>query len=143
MSQQIDPLIERLGLSMWRVQRKIMSQNSMHKELGLTVPQMGLLNMIAKEKKSRVVKLAECMDVKSSAVTVMLDRLELLGFVKREPDESDRRAVVVTITEKGQDILEEGHRRSKLLLAEHLSILKPEELQIFAEYYRMLEEQKR
>lgn len=100
MPHQIDPLIDRLGLSMWRVQRKIMSQMSLHKELGLTVPQMGLLNMIAKEKKSRVVQLAESMEVKSSAVTVMLDRLEVLGYIKREPDGKDRRAVVVTITEK-------------------------------------------
>ncbi|MEK3946302.1 MULTISPECIES: MarR family winged helix-turn-helix transcriptional regulator [Paenibacillus] len=143
MPHQIDPLIDRLGLSMWRVQRKIMSQMSLHKELGLTVPQMGLLNMIAKEKKSRVVQLAECMEVKSSAVTVMLDRLEALGYIKREPDGKDRRAVVVTITEKGQQVLEEGHFRSKELLAEHLSILKPEELRNFAEYYRMIEDQER
>ncbi|ETT59453.1 MULTISPECIES: MarR family transcriptional regulator [Paenibacillus] len=143
MPHQIDPLIDRLGLSMWRVQRKIMSQMSLHKELGLTVPQMGLLNMIAKEKKSRVVQLAESMEVKSSAVTVMLDRLEVLGYIKREPDGKDRRAVVVTITEKGQQVLEEGHFRSKELLAEHLSILKPEELRNFAEYYRMIEDQER
>lgn len=143
MSQQIDPLMERLGLSMWRVQRKIVSQMSLHKELGLTVPQFGLLNMIAQEKKSRVVQLAECMEVKSSAITVMLDRLEILELIKREPDENDRRAVVVTLTEKGQGILEEGHLRSKLLLAEHLSILTPEELQEFARCYRILEEQKR
>jgi len=120
-----------------------MSQMSLHKELGITVPQMGLLNMLAKEKKSRVVQLAECMEVKSSAVTVMLDRLEVLGYIKREPDGKDRRAVVVTITEKGQQVLEEGHFRSKELLAEHLSILKPEELRNFAEYYRMIEDQER
>ncbi|MEK3663590.1 MarR family transcriptional regulator [Paenibacillus sp. FSL F4-0236] len=143
MPHQLDPLIERLGLSMWRVQRKIMSQRTLHKELGLTVPQMGLLNIVAKEKKSRVVQLAESMEVKSSAITVMLDRLEALGFIKRETDGSDRRAVVVTITEQGQQILEEGHLRSKQLLAEHLSILKPEELQKFAEYYRMIEDQER
>jgi DNA-binding MarR family transcriptional regulator len=143
MPHQLDPLIERLGLSMWRVQRKIMSQIALDKELGLTVPQMGLLNMISKEKRSRVVQLAECMEVKSSAVTVMLDRLEVLGFINREQDGKDRRAVVVTITEQGQHILEEGHFRSKQLLAEHLAILKPEELQMFAECYRMIEDQKR
>jgi DNA-binding MarR family transcriptional regulator len=120
-----------------------MSQMSLHKELGLTVPQMGLLNIVAKEKQSRVVQLAESMEVKSSAITVMLDRLEVLGFIKRETDGKDRRAVVVTITELGQRTLEEGHFRSKQLLAEHLSILKPEELQNFAEYYRMIEDQER
>jgi len=116
---------------------------SLHKELGLTVAQMGLLNTIAKEKRSRVIQLAESMEVKSSAITVMLDQLEALGFVKRETDGKDRRAVVVTITEQGQHVLEEGHFRSKKLLSELLGILKPEELRNFAEYYRMIEDQER
>ncbi|WP_342437504.1 MarR family transcriptional regulator [Paenibacillus sp. FSL L8-0436] len=143
MPQQIDPLIEAVGLSMWRVQRKITSQMSLHKEIGLTVPQFGLLRMIAQEKKARVIQLADKLEVKSSAVTVMLDRLEALGLIAREPDENDRRAVIVTLTAKGQELLEEAQYRSLLLLAEHLSILKPEELQNFADYYRFLEKQER
>lgn len=143
MPQQIDPLIEAVGLSMWRVQRKITSQMSLHKEIGLTVPQFGLLRMIAQEKKARVIQLADKLEVKSSAVTVMLDRLEALGLIAREPDENDRRAVIVTLTTKGQELLEEAQYRSLLLLAEHLSILKPAELQNFADYYRILEQQER
>ncbi|MFC3747439.1 MarR family winged helix-turn-helix transcriptional regulator [Paenibacillus sp. GCM10012306] len=143
MSKQIDPVIEGIGISMWRVQRKIVSQMSLHKEIGLTFPQLGLLNMIAHEKKSRVIQLAEKMEVKSSAVTVMLDRLELLGFIARVPDEQDRRAVVVTITAKGEESLKEAQYRSKVLLAEHLAILEPEELKAFAKYYEILDKQER
>lgn len=144
MPQQIDPLVERVGLSMWKVQRRIMSNMSLPKEIGLTVPQFGLLHMIAaQETKARVVQLAEKMEVKSSAVTVMLDRLELLGLVGRQPDEKDRRAVIVSITDKGQELLQEAQYRSLLLLSEHLAILEPEELQRFADYYRLLEKQER
>ncbi|WNS42551.1 MarR family transcriptional regulator [Paenibacillus sp. MMS20-IR301] len=143
MTQEINPLIERVGLSMWKVQRKIMSQMSMHKEMGLTVPQFGLLHMIAQEKQARVIHLADKLEVKSSAVTVMLDRLELLELIARVPDENDRRAVIVTITGKGQGILEEAQRRSMELLQEHLAILEPEELQNFADYYTLLEKQER
>ncbi|WP_150270181.1 MarR family winged helix-turn-helix transcriptional regulator [Paenibacillus tepidiphilus] len=143
MSQHIDPLVEQLGLSMWRVQRKISSQMSLPQEIGVTVPQFGLLRMIAQEKNARVIQLAEKMEVKSSAVTVMLDRLELLGLCKREPDVQDRRAVIVSITPEGRAALDEANRRSMLLLSEHLAILNPQELQIFAEYYLMLEKQER
>ncbi|KWX76269.1 MarR family winged helix-turn-helix transcriptional regulator [Paenibacillus jilunlii] len=143
MSQQIDPLVERLGLSMWKVQRKIASQMSLHQEIGLTVPQFGLLRMIAQEQNARVIQLADKMEVKSSAVTVMLDRLELLGLSAREQDEHDRRAVIVTLTDKGEKLLEEGKNRFLLLLSEHLAILKPEELQNFADYYQMLDQQER
>lgn len=143
MTQQKDPLVESIGLSMWRVQRKIISGMATQKELGLTFPQYSLLSMIAKEKKSRVVHLAEKMEVKSSAVTVMLDRMEILGLISRETDENDRRAVVVSITEKGQSVQAEGKRRSEMLLSEQLSILKPDELQRFAEYFDKIERQER
>lgn len=143
MSQPIDPLVERLGLSMWKVQRKITSQMSLHKEMGLTVPQFGLLRMIAQEQNARVIQLADKMEVKSSAVTVMLDRLELLGLSVREPDEQDRRAVIVTLTAKGEKLLEEARYRYLLLLSEYLAILKPEELRNLSDYYLMLEQQER
>ncbi|OKP98558.1 MarR family winged helix-turn-helix transcriptional regulator [Paenibacillus sp. P46E] len=143
MSQPIDPLVERLALSMWKVQRKITSQMSLHKEMGLTVPQFGLLRMIAQEQNARVIQLADKMEVKSSAVTVMLDRLELLGLSVREPDEQDRRAVIVTLTAKGEKLLEEARYRYLLLLSEHLAILKPEELHNLADYYLMLDRQER
>ncbi|MRN54171.1 MarR family winged helix-turn-helix transcriptional regulator [Paenibacillus monticola] len=143
MTQQIDPLVEEIGMSMWRVQRKIISQMSLHKEIGLTVPQFGLLHMIAQEKKSRVVQLAEKMEVKSSAVTVMLDRLEMLNLIARVQDENDRRAVAVTLTDKGEGVLKEAQYRSNLLISDCLSILEPEELQFFAKCFRMLEKQER
>ncbi|SEN68038.1 DNA-binding transcriptional regulator, MarR family [Paenibacillus sophorae] len=143
MSRQIDPLVEQIGLSMWRVQRKIISGIGLQAELGLTFPQFILLNMIANEGRARVVRLAERMEVKSSAVTVMLDRMEGVGLISREPDENDRRAVVVTLTDKGEEIRTEGQRRSLISLDQYLSILTPEELRHFAEYYDMLERQER
>ncbi|BCG61456.1 MULTISPECIES: MarR family winged helix-turn-helix transcriptional regulator [Paenibacillus] len=143
MPPETDPLVEQIGLSMWRVQRKIISGMSLQKELGLTFPQFALLNMIAREGRARVVTLAERMEVKSSAITVMLDRMDAIGLVNREQDENDRRAVVVTLTEKGEIMCAEGQRRSLVLLEEYLSILTPEELHRFAEYYDMLDRQER
>ncbi|MNH40950.1 hypothetical protein D3C72_2489920 [compost metagenome] len=73
----------------------------------------------------------------------MLDRLELLELTARVPDENDRRAVIVTLTTKGEELLKEAQYRSLLLLTEHLAILKPEELKNLAEYYLLLEKQER
>ncbi|MNF12295.1 hypothetical protein D3C80_2137240 [compost metagenome] len=58
-------------------------------------------------------------------------------------DENDRRAVTVTLTVKGEELLKEAQNRSLVLLTEHLAILKPEELEKFAEYYTLLEKQER
>lgn len=143
MSQPIDPLVEKIGLSMWRVQKRILSGISLHKDLGLTFPQYSLLNMISQEGSARVITLADKMEVKSSAVTVMLDRMESIGLISREPDENDRRAVVVRLTEKGESTRVEGQRRTLQMLDQILSILTPEELGRFAQYYEMVEKQER
>jgi DNA-binding MarR family transcriptional regulator len=43
----------------------------------------------------------------SGAVTAMLDRLERIGLVQRRPDPSDRRRVLVRLTDKAQRIASE------------------------------------
>jgi MarR family transcriptional regulator, organic hydroperoxide resistance regulator len=40
-------------------------------------------------------KLADCTGLTTGGVTVMLDRLEKAGFVKREPNPNDRRSVLI------------------------------------------------
>src|SRR5579883_2366152 len=42
-------------------------------------------------------KLAECTGLTTGGVTVMLDRLEKAKFVKREPNPSDRRSLLIRV----------------------------------------------
>ena len=51
--------------------------------------------------------LARTLNVSKPAITRALDRLEKLEFVKRKPDESDRRSVLVQRTVKGSGYLRE------------------------------------
>jgi len=46
--------------------------------------------------------LARDLELSSGAMTSRLDRLESLGHIRRLPDPSDRRAVVVELTEQGR-----------------------------------------
>ena len=48
-------------------------------------------------------KLARRMELSSGAITNRLDRLEEAGLVRRLPDPSDRRGVIVELTEKGRE----------------------------------------
>jgi DNA-binding MarR family transcriptional regulator len=47
-------------------------------------------------------RLAEATGLSAAATTSMIDRLERKGFVRRQPHASDRRQVVVEMTEEGQ-----------------------------------------
>ena len=57
----------------------------------------------------------------------MVDGLVLNRLVRREPSPKDRRKVTLTLTTRGQEILEKAKNGTQARLAEVLSRLTPEE----------------
>lgn len=55
-------------------------------------------------------RLAERIVRTTGAMTKLVDRLERSGYVAREPDPSDRRAVLVRLTAAGSRVANEAHR---------------------------------
>ena len=53
-------------------------------------------------------ELSEAMEVTKPAISKMLNVLEDKGYIERQQDSKDRRAVYVTLTEKGQGVREES-----------------------------------
>src|SRR5690242_14276855 len=51
-------------------------------------------------------KLAEGMCLTTGGVTVMLDRLERAGYIKREPNPDDRRSLLVRVSAKKKEKLD-------------------------------------
>lgn len=51
-------------------------------------------------------ELAQDTYFEQSNMTLILDKLELKGLIKREPKENDRRAYLVTITAQGRELKE-------------------------------------
>lgn len=75
--------------------------------------------------------LAASMMLSSGGTTARLDRLERAGLVRRSPDPHDRRALLVRLTERGRDLIDDavaaGVARQQELLAA-LSARKREQL---------------
>jgi DNA-binding MarR family transcriptional regulator len=69
-----------------------------------------LLERLVGSKPIRMSRLAEWLEVDKSTMTTEIRRLEKAGLVTREPDPSDRRAVLVSATEEGAVAIER-HRR--------------------------------
>ena len=59
-------------------------------------------------------ELTESLMLTSSGTTKRLDRLEAAGLVRRGPDPTDRRAIVITLTP-------EGLRRTDAVMTDHLA----------------------
>jgi len=77
-------------------------------EHGITAPQLAVLGEASRLGGSSIGALARGVHLSQPTVSGVLDRLERRGYVRRERSQSDRRAVVVTTTEKGEKVLHES-----------------------------------
>ena len=87
-----------------------------------------------------VSELARAENVSVPAVTRMLDALETDGLAYREPSEDDRRAVNVLPTEAGLHVMEAARARRVQRIADELSFLTREELEVVLKAAELLGE---
>lgn len=73
---------------------------------GLTTARTHLLWVLYHGGPQTQVHLAEAIGVTPRNVTTLVDALDATGFARREPHPSDRRAVLVQLTERGLSIME-------------------------------------
>jgi DNA-binding MarR family transcriptional regulator len=89
---------------------------------GLTPARTHLLWELGRRGPSTQRALADALGVSARNVTGLVDALEGTGFVVRQPHPEDRRATLVTFTERGATVFEEmgrGHEEfARLLFAD-------------------------
>jgi len=78
----------------------ILFHQKLAERVGLHMTDMQCINLLDLLGPVTPGKLAECTGLTTGGVTVMLDRLERAGFVKREPNPNDRRSVIVRVNPK-------------------------------------------
>lgn len=75
--------------------------------IGLAVGQEALLMELAEHGPRSQAQLAAAAGCEPPTITSAVRRLEANGIVRREPSTTDKRAVVVDLTQKGRTVLEE------------------------------------
>jgi DNA-binding MarR family transcriptional regulator len=78
---------------------------------------------------TRMTTLAERVGVTKQAIGSVVSELEAKGFVRRETDAQDRRAVTITFTEDGWTFLQDAHQVKREIEAEYAATLGEEGLQ--------------
>jgi DNA-binding MarR family transcriptional regulator len=131
--KEVNPYFDRIQKSLQIVIHKMQPKllESMN-ALGVTTTQLFVLGLIKKQGSCKVTQLAEMMDVKPSAVTLLVDRLEENGLVLREHDKKDRRVVNISLTEHGDEKLKKVMEERKAIAGRYLSHLTEEELLVMA-----------
>lgn len=70
-------------------------------------------------------RLGDCLDLRHSSLTSLVDRLEAQGLVRRRPDAHDRRKVLIEPSDEGRAYTEARRERLRAAIAETLMRLEP------------------
>ena len=105
----------------------------------LTLAQLSILVTLIDRGPIRMTELAAHERVRTPTTTVAIRRLEKLGLVKRSKDQSDLRAVLVDITEKGLAVHRESLANRRAALAAMLAGLSDDDRETLAKALAPLE----
>ncbi|MDF2720148.1 MAG: MarR family transcriptional regulator [Paenibacillus sp.] len=119
--------VDRFHSAMESFKRKMIQEFSSKLQFGLTPPQFFMLHMIREKGPCKATLLAEQMEVKPSAITVMIDRLVNHGLVERRHDDKDRRVVLIQLTEQGRQALIQMDRIRREIAGRYFDKIDPQE----------------
>lgn len=117
------PILLRLDLLVRR-------QNTQY---ALSRAQTSILHTLACHGRLRMSDLARLENVRVPTTSNSVSVIEAMGYVVREPDESDRRGVCVRLTDLGRSRIEQVLRDRDLDFAHRMTQLPPEHRQLLAE----------
>lgn len=110
---------DNIGFYIWRL-TKIWerTKQSVLTEFGLTSPQLEVLGAIEKMCESdqavRQVDIAQALDTDPMTVSSILRNLERKEYVKRNKKDIDTRALFITITPDGSELLERAEAKAQM-----------------------------
>jgi DNA-binding MarR family transcriptional regulator len=111
----------------FRTMRRARTKSGDIEVTGLSMPQFVLLVPLIDGRARSVRELAAAAAVASPTATRMLDALQRDGVVQRRPSETDRRCVLVDLTEHGRAVLETARERARARRVELYELLEPSE----------------
>jgi DNA-binding MarR family transcriptional regulator len=107
-ADRLHALMPRLCRAMMRYERNYLTSGV------LTLPQLWALEIIREVGAATMHDLAAALQFKSSSATMLVDRLEHLGLIRRQREARDRRVVRVALSARGRRALEQIADQKKL-----------------------------
>lgn len=98
---------------------------------GLSGPQYMMMQEIASSDNCHPTDLAQTFGVTLSAVTATVNRMARDGLVQRTEDEMNRRHVVLTVTAKGRQVMDQTEALRQRVVRETFGKLTSDELAVF------------
>lgn len=108
-----------------------LESKKVQKQYGLSIPQLLCLSYLAEKPDYNAThgEIAKFLNLNSSTVTGIVDRLEKKGYVARLPNLNDKRGVMIALTSKGDKLLEESPELLHELLSKKLKLLPENQIE--------------
>jgi DNA-binding MarR family transcriptional regulator len=130
-------LASALRSSTLRLSRQLRWQRA--DDADLTANQLGVLGALGKHDAMTIGELAAHERVKPPSMTRIVSTMEAAGLVVRRPHETDKRQVLVELTDSARDLIQANRRRRDEWLQTKLKTLTPEERDILRKAAPVLE----
>jgi DNA-binding MarR family transcriptional regulator len=130
-------LASALRSSTLRLSRQLRWQRA--DDADLTANQLGVLGALGKHDAMTIGELAAHERVKPPSMTRIVSTMEAAGLVARRPHETDKRQVMVELTDSARDLIQANRRRRDEWLQTKLKTLTPEERDILRKAAPVLE----
>jgi DNA-binding MarR family transcriptional regulator len=119
-----------LRISVSRLARRLRAERlAKGLEPGLSDTQLAALAALERHTAMTPGELAEHEKVQPPSMTRVITALEERGLVTRQPHATDRRQVVLTVTDHGRSVVQQFRRLREAWLAQRLRELTPQERQ--------------
>ena len=135
-ARDVDAVADRLHSAAIHLLRRLRVEDE---ALGISAPRLSVLSVLVFAGPMRIGALAATEQVEPPTMSRLVDGLQEDGYVRREPDPNDARAVVVSATDAGTAALVEGRDRRVRAFAELLRTLPPRELATLGRGVEVLE----
>jgi DNA-binding MarR family transcriptional regulator len=117
-----------LRISVSRLARRLRAERlAKGLEPGLSDTQLAALASLERHSAMTPGELADHEKVQPPSMTRVIAALEELGLVMRAPHATDRRQVVLTVTARGREVVQQARRLREEWLAQRLRELTPQE----------------
>jgi len=126
-------------IKMMRATESINNRLNRHlADANLTVSQFGTLEVLLHLGPLNQRAIGEKLLKSGGNITMVIDNLEKSGYVKREKDPDDRRAVLIHLTEEGKALIEDFFPKHLERIKEEFSVLTEEEKSTLSELCKKL-----
>jgi DNA-binding MarR family transcriptional regulator len=133
-SDQLDEIAEALPQRSAALSRLFLTRTT----IGVSRTEVGVLRNLL-DRPRRITELAAEEGVTQPAITLLVNRLERRGWLRRIPDPTDGRAVLASMTPTGEEVFAGLRAEYRAMLREEMATLDDSEVETLAEAVEILD----